>query len=76
MNEVRFPLMLTRPKELGSTTLTAYNLTDLQKAMCNELKLSYGYASMCDAFEIVSTMKRRGYFVKTVRVANFEEENS
>ena len=76
MNEVRFPVMLTRPKELGSTTLTVHNLSELQKAMSNELKLSYGYSSMCDAAEIISTMKRRGYWVKAVRVANFEEDDS
>lgn len=76
MSEVRFPVMITRPQERGATSLTAYNLQDLQKAMSNELNVSLGYSSMCDAAEIVGTMKRRGYWVKTVRVANFEEDDS
>jgi hypothetical protein len=44
--------------------------------MSNELKVSYGYSSMCDASEILGTMKRRGYWVKAVRIANFEEDES
>ena len=76
MSEVRFPVMITRPKELGSTSMTVHNLQELQKTMSNELKVSYGYSSMCDASEILGTMKRRGYWVKAVRIANFEEDES
>jgi hypothetical protein len=74
MNDVRFPLMLTRPNEKGSTSLTVYNLQELQKALSAEISVSYGYSSMCDATEIVGTLRRRGYFVKQVRFASLGDE--
>lgn len=73
MSEVNFPVMLKRPESRGSSTIIAYDLRELQKMMSNELNLSYGYASMCDASEILGTFKRRGYWVKNVRFASFDE---
>jgi hypothetical protein len=74
MMDVRFPVMLTRADD-SSFNVTVYDLRELQKTMVNELRVSYGYASMCDASEIVSTLKRRGYFVKTIRITNFDDES-
>ena len=76
MNDVRFPVMLVRPSEKGSSTITAYDLSELQKTFMNELSVSYGYASMCDALEILGTLKRRGYGVKSVRFAAIEEDEA
>jgi hypothetical protein len=76
MSEVRFPIMLTRNGEHSSSALTVYDLYELQKTMVNELKVSFGYASMCDASEIVTTFKRRGYFIKSVKFANFDGDNA
>jgi len=76
MSEVRFPVMITRPQEQGATTITAHNLSELQKTMVNEIKVSYGYASMCDATEIVSTLKRRGYWIKNVRFVQLEDDDN
>ena len=75
MSEVRFPVMITRPKEQGSTTITVHNLQELQKAMMNEINVSYGYASMCDPSEIVGTFKHRGYWIKNVRFVNLDDDN-
>lgn len=72
MSEVRFPVMLTNNSDRGNYSVTAYDLYELQKTMVNELKVSFGYASMCDASEIITTFKRRGYFVKSVKFSNFE----
>lgn len=74
MNDVNFPVTLTRPGENGSR-ITAYDLKDLQKVMMNELRVSLGYVSMCDASEIVGTFKRRGYWVKTVRYVPMDEDD-
>jgi hypothetical protein len=74
MMDVRFPVMLTRADD-SSFNVTVYDLRELQKTMVNELRVSYGYASMCDASEIISTLKRRGYFVKTIRITNFDDES-
>ncbi len=76
MSEVRFPVMITRPQDQGSTTITVHNLQELQKALSNEIKVSYGYASMCEASEIVVTFKRRGYWVKNVRFTNFDGDDN
>lgn len=74
MGDVRFPIMLTRPTEKGRESFTAYNLQDLQKLMSLEIGVSRGYSSMCDASEIVNTMRRRGYSFKNVRVVTFNED--
>lgn len=76
MSDVRFPVMLTRNGDRGSSSITAHDLYELQKTMVNELKVSFGYASMCDASEIVTTFKRRGYFIKSVKFSNFEEDEA
>jgi hypothetical protein len=76
MSDVRFPVMLTRNNDRGSFSTTAHDLYELQKTMVNELKVSFGYASMCDASEIVTTFKRRGYFVRSVKFSNFEEDDA
>lgn len=72
MSEVRFPVMLNREGNHSSSAVTVYDLYELQKTMVNELKVSFGYASMCDASEIITTFKRRGYFVKSVKFTNFD----
>jgi hypothetical protein len=72
MSEVRFPVMLNREGNHNSSAVTVYDLYELQKTMVNELKVSFGYASMCDASEIITTFKRRGYFVKSVKFTNFD----